>query len=59
MVMKKMPDGTGDLQELPRRRADAAPGDEAAEEEYCQAVARVAAAFGKQRGDRCRRPLST
>ena len=49
MVMKKMPDGTADLDELPRRRDDAVPGDEAAEDEYCQAVARVAAAFGKQR----------
>ena len=48
MVMKKMPDGTGDLAELPRRR-DAVLGDEAAEDEYCNAVARVASAFGRQR----------
>ena len=43
MVMKKMPDGTGDLSELPRRRDNAAMprrrdnaaiGDEAADEEY-------------------------
>ena len=49
MVMKKMPDGTGDLAELPRRRDDAVLGDEAAEEEYCNAVARVASVFGRQR----------
>ena len=48
MVMKKMPDGTGDLAELPRRR-DAVLGDEAAEDEYCNAVARVASAFGRQK----------
>ena len=49
MVMKKMPDGTGDLAELPRRRVDAPIGDEAADDEFCQAVARVATAFGKQK----------
>ena len=48
MVLKKMPDGTGDLATLPRRR-DAPIGDETADEEYCQAVARVATAFGKQK----------
>ena len=49
MVMRKMPDGTGDLSELPRRRDNAVLGDEAAEEEYCNAVARVASAFGRQK----------
>ena len=49
MVMKKIPDGTGDLAELPRRRVDAPIGDEAADEEFCQAVARVASTFGKQK----------
>ena len=49
MVMKKMPDGTGDLAELPRRREDAESGDVAAEEEYCSAVAKVASVFGRQR----------
>ena len=49
MIMKKMPDGTRDLAELPRRRVDAPIGDEAADEEFCQAVARVASTFGKQK----------
>ena len=49
MVMKKMPDGTAELSELPRRKADAVEGDEVADAEYCQAVARVANAFGRQR----------
>ena len=49
MVMKKMPDGTAELSELPRRKADAVEGDKVADDEYCQAVARVANAFGRQR----------
>ena len=34
---------------MPRRRVDAPIGDEAADEEFCQAVARVASTFGKQK----------
>ena len=42
MVMKKMPDSTADLADLPRRNAAAVEGDIVAEEEFCQAIARVA-----------------
>ena len=36
-AMKKMPDGTGDLADLPRHRVDAPIGNEAADDEFCQA----------------------
>ena len=49
---RKMPDGTGDLTDLPKRRDDAVLGDEAAEEEYCNARSREwprSSVFGRQK----------
>ena len=37
MICKKMPDGTGSLQDLPMRAHGAAAEDEAADGEYCKA----------------------
>ena len=48
MIRKKMPDGTGSLQDLPMRAHGAAAEDEAADGEYCKAIDRVTAVFGKQ-----------
>jgi hypothetical protein len=48
MICKKMPDGTGSLQDLPMRAHGAAAEDEAADGEYCKAIDRVTAVFGKQ-----------
>ena len=36
MICKKMPDGTGSLQDLPMRAHGAAAEDEAADGEYCK-----------------------
>ena len=49
MIRKKMPDGTGSLQDLPMRAHGAAAEDEAADGEYCKAIDRVTAVFGKQK----------
>ena len=49
IIRKKMPDGTGSLQDLPVRDI-AGADDEAADSSYCLAIDRVTAAFGKRRG---------
>ena len=48
MICKKMPDCTGSLQDLPMRAHGAAAEDEAADGEYCKAIDRVTAVFGKE-----------
>ena len=48
MIRKKMPDGTGSLQDLPARAKGTTADDEAADGAYCKAIDRVTAAFGKQ-----------
>ena len=50
MVRKKLPDGAGLLEELPRRaRLGAEEGDEAADAAYCAAIDKVSDVFGKQK----------
>ena len=50
MVRKKLPDGAGLLEDLPRRaRSGADEGDEAADAAYCAAIDKVSRVFGKQK----------
>ena len=49
VVRKKLPDGSGMLEELPERAPGASPNDEAADAAYCKAIQRVSNVFGKQR----------
>ena len=49
MIRKKLPDGAGLLEELPRRARGAPTCDEAADAQYCEAIDRVSAVFGNQR----------
>ena len=47
MIRKKLPEGTGDLDDLPVRAQGAGVDDEAADSAYCQAIDKVTAAFGR------------
>ena len=47
MMRKLYPDGTGAIGEVPKRKALGDPEDEAATEEFCAAVRKVATVFGK------------
>ena len=49
VVRKKLPDGSGMLEELPERAPGASPNDEAADAAYCKSIQRVSNVFGKQR----------
>lgn len=48
MIRKKLPDGTGLLKELPTRAKSTSEDDDAADKEYCAAIDKVSAVFGKQ-----------
>ena len=48
-IRKKLPDGTGLLEELPRRAPGASEGDEAADAAYCAAIEKVSKVFGQRR----------
>ena len=49
IMRKKMPDGTGELSELPvRARLAERVGEEAADDEYCKAIATATKIFGKK-----------
>ena len=49
IMRKKMPDGTGQLSELPiRARLAERVGEEAADDEYCKAIATATKIFGKK-----------
>ena len=49
MVRKKMPDGSGMLAKVPERRKDDGGDAAAADKEYCDAIDKVAAIFGRQK----------
>lgn len=50
MIRKKMPDGSGMIAKMPRRRRDQGGGDAAAaDKEYCNAINKISSVFGKQK----------
>ena len=50
MVRKKMPDGTGLLANVPQRRTSSrAVDDSVLDKEYCDAIDKVSAVFGRQK----------
>ena len=60
IMRKKMPDGTGQLSELPvRARLAERVGEEAADDEYCKAIATATKIFGKKMRGQSTPPTST
>lgn len=49
MLRKKLPDGAALLDKLPQRAAGALSDDAEADAEYCKAIDKVSAVFGKQK----------